>query len=143
MFFILYRGGRGVEGISERRVKNKEGCVLGRRERVEGEIKRLLGIFEPGLDDNVLKVMTPLIRNTAYITVVIDELHDEINKSGFIEEYNNGGGQSGVKESVHVKLHKDYSKLQKENIRCLVDYVPAAKKEDSMLSALRAKKTKQ
>lgn len=116
--------------------RKKETPILGKEEKVQHEIARLNDIFSE-IDANMLQVLSPLIRNSAYITIVIDELHGIINETGYVDKYDNGGGQKGIKESVYVKMHKDYSKLQKDNLRCLAEYVPAAKKKTTLLAALK------
>ncbi|MCL2071469.1 MAG: hypothetical protein FWH07_04445 [Oscillospiraceae bacterium] len=114
----------------------KNSSEAGKPAKIRREEKRLSGIFAE-IDANMLQILSPLIQNSAYITVTIDELQSIINKTGYVVKYDNGGGQSGLKESVHVKMHKDYSKLQKENLKCLAGYVPRARQKDTLLAAMR------
>lgn len=113
----------------------KKEITLGNPLKEEKEVERLLAIFAD-MDSNMLQLLKPLFINAAFITVVIEDLRDIINKTGYVEKYENGGGQSGIKESTYVKLHKDYSKLLKDALSCLAGYVPKAKKKETLELAL-------
>jgi len=104
--------------------------------KVDNEVSRLDRIFVE-IDTNMKELIAPFIRNYAFITVYIEILRGEIHKNGMTEKYDNGGGQIGIKESVWVKLHKDYTKLQKDCIKTLAGYVPKSKRKETMLAAMR------
>ena len=85
---------------------------------INAEKERLRAIFTD-MDENDMKHFEPLIQNTAFINATIDELQTLINKTGYVQEYDNGGGQKGVKESEYVKKHVTYSKLQLANVKAM------------------------
>jgi hypothetical protein len=109
---------------------------LGKAEKVNAEIERLNTIFDE-LDDNVKQTMRGLIQNAAYINICILELQEIINENGYIETYQNGMSQSGVKQSEYVKIHTSYSKILETTLKELVKYAPPAKRKTTLLSALK------
>lgn len=105
-----------------------------KEKKIRKERKRLQKVFE-GLEPNKLETVDALIDRAAYITVSLQELEEQLNRDGWIEEYYNGRNQSGVKKSaaaeVHISLTKNLSTIMKQ----LLDLVPPAQKE-SRLTAL-------
>jgi hypothetical protein len=105
-----------------------------KEKKIRKERKRLQKVFE-GLEPNKLETVDALIDRAAYITVSLQELEEQLNRDGWIEEYYNGRNQSGVKKSaaaeVHISLTKNLSTIMKQ----LLDLVPPAQKE-SRLTAM-------
>jgi hypothetical protein len=105
-----------------------------KEKKIRKETRRLLKVFE-GLEPNKLETVAALIDRAAYITVSLQELEVQLNHDGWVEEYNNGRLQSGLKKSaaaeVHISLTKNLNAIMKQ----LLDLVPPAQKE-SRLSAL-------
>lgn len=103
---------------------------------ISKEKRRLKAIFKD-LDDNKKKLVTPLIEKAAFMSVELDELQITIAKKGFTEKYKNGENQYGTKRSpnadVYIALSKNYAAIIKQ----LTDLVPAAKRKNSKLAALR------
>jgi hypothetical protein len=101
---------------------------------IKKEIRRLKTIFKD-LEPNKLKTVDALIERAAFITVSLKELEEQLNRDGWVEEYQNGRNQSGLKKSaaaeVHISLTKNLSTIMKQ----LIELVPPAQKE-SRLTAL-------
>lgn len=106
-----------------------------REEKINAEIERLMGIFSD-LDENKLNTLKPIIANTAFCKISLEELEKELIIKGFSEEYQNGENQKGRKKTVEADLHLSYSKTLQADIKILVDSVPPAMKK-SKLEALR------
>ena len=102
--------------------------------RVAKEKKRLLEIFKD-LEPNKLQTCRALIDRAAFITVSLQELEEQLNESGWVEYYQNGENQSGIKKAaaadVHISLTKNLNAITKQ----LLELVPPAQKE-SRLDAL-------
>jgi hypothetical protein len=109
---------------------------LTKDERIKKEVRRIKKVLG-GLDRNKLEVVTPLIENAAFMAVSLRELEGIINEKGYVEEYNNGGGQSGTKQSDEVKTHIAMSRNFQAAIKILADIAPAEKRKDGKLAALR------
>ena len=103
-------------------------------ELIKKETRRLKKIFKD-LEPNKLKTVDALISRAAFITVSLQELEEQLNRDGWVEEYQNGSNQRGLKKSaaaeVHISLTKNLSTIMKQ----LIELVPPAQKE-SRLSAL-------
>lgn len=102
---------------------------------IQKETRRLKAVFRD-LDPNKLKTVDALIVRAAYITVSLQELEEQLNRDGWVEEYQNGRNQCGLKKSaaaeVHISLTKNLNAIMKQ----LIDLVPPAQKKESRLAAM-------
>ena len=102
--------------------------------RIKREKDRLEEIFQ-GLEKNKLDTCAALIDRAAFITISLEHLEEELNETGWVETYQNGESQFGMKKSaaadVHISLTKNLNAIMKQ----LLDLVPPAQKE-SRLAAL-------
>ena len=92
-------------------------------ELIKKETRRLKKIFKD-LEPNKLKTVDALINRAAFITISLQELEEQLNRDGWVEEYQNGRNQSGLKKSAaaecHISLTKNLSTIMKQ----LIDLVP-------------------
>lgn len=102
--------------------------------RVAKEKKRLLDIFKD-LEPNKLQTCYALIDRAAFITVSLQELEEQLNESGWVEYYQNGENQSGMKKAAAADVHISLTKNLNAIIKQLLELVPPAQKE-SRLNAL-------
>lgn len=90
------------------------------------------------MDPNKLSTCQTLIDRAAFITVSLHDLEEQLNETGWIEPYQNGENQSGMKKAaaadVHISLTKNLNAIMKQ----LLDLVPPAQKE-SRLAAMMDK----
>ena len=102
--------------------------------RIRKEKERLSDIFQD-LEPNKLSTCQALIDRAAFITVSLEDLEEQLNRTGWVEEYQNGENQFGVKKAaaadVHISLTKNLNTIMKQ----LLDLVPPAQKR-SRLDAL-------
>ena len=102
--------------------------------RIKREKDRLEEIFQ-GLEKNKLDTCAALIDRAAFITISLEDLEEQLNETGWVETYQNGESQFGLKKSaaadVHISLTKNLNAIMKQ----LLDLVPPAQKE-SRLAAL-------
>lgn len=95
------------------------------------ETRRLKKIFKE-LEPNKLKTVDALISRAAFITISLQELEEQLNRDGWVEEYQNGSNQRGLKKSaaaeVHISLTKNLSTIMKQ----LIELVPAEKKKSKL-----------
>lgn len=105
--------------------------------RIKKEKKRLQEIFQD-LEPNKLDTCQALIDRAAFITVSLQDLEWLLNESGWVEPYQNGENQSGMKKAaaadVHISLTKNLNAIMKQ----LLDLVPPAQKK-SRLEAMMGK----
>lgn len=102
--------------------------------RIKEEKERLSEIFKD-LEKNKLDTCAALIDRAAFITISLEDLEAQLNETGWVEEYQNGENQYGMKKSaaadVHISLTKNLNAIMKQ----LLELVPPAQKE-SRLAAL-------
>ena len=99
--------------------------------RIKREKERLNKIFSD-LEPNKLSTCRALIERAAYITVSLEDLEDQLNETGWVEEYQNGENQYGIKKSaaadVHISLTKNLTTITKQ----LLELVPPARKSSKL-----------
>ena len=104
---------------------------LEKQRRIKKERLRLTKIFAD-LDDNKKKTCIALIDRAAFITVSLQDLEEQLNETGWIETYQNGENQYGLKKAaaadVHISLTKNLNAIMKQ----LLDLVPPAQKKGKL-----------
>lgn len=95
--------------------------------RIKKEKKRLGEIFQD-LEENKLKTCQALIDRAAFITVSLEDLEVELNRTGWTEYYQNGETQSGMKKAAAADVHISLTKNLNTIIKQLLDLVPPAQK---------------
>lgn len=94
-----------------------------KKKDVQKEKKRLMNVFKE-IDANKLTFVEHQIDNLAWLNVSINELKIAIDEEGTMMEYNNGGGQSGMRENPNIKTLIAYQKNVISITKQLVDLVP-------------------
>lgn len=96
---------------------------LTKKTRVDREKKRLQEIFKD-LEPNKLETCQSLIDRAAFITVSLQDLEVQLNETGWVEHYQNGANQGGMKKAaaadVHISLTKNLNAITKQ----LLELVP-------------------
>ena len=99
--------------------------------RIRKERARLTRIFVD-LDENKKKTVEALIDRAAFITVSLQDLESQLNATGWVETYQNGENQYGMKKAaaadVHISLTKNLNALMKQ----LLELVPPAQKKGKL-----------
>ena len=104
--------------------------------RIKDEKKRLKEIFAE-LEENKRNLVTPLIEKAAFMSIELDDLQETIEQDGWTSEYQNGETQYGTKKSPEAETYIALSKNYAAVIKQLTELVPAAKRKESRLAALR------
>lgn len=107
---------------------------LTKEERINKEIKRLTGLFK-NVDRDMIKVVSALISNAAFMSITLDDLQVEINTKGCISEYQNGQNQWGTKKSPEVEIYINMIKNHTAIIRQLANLLPQSDKKTVTASA--------
>ena len=82
--------------------------------RVESEVRNLQRITKDAIPDEKRKVVLPMLHNIAFLKVKLDEARHELLYESIFTEYDNGGGQSGLRE------HPGFSAYNKLFTTCLL-----------------------
>lgn len=98
-----------------------------RNNRISEEIERISGFFEK-LPKNKLSIISPLIRNAAFMRVTLDDLQETIARDGPVDHYQNGANQSGTKQSAALQGYIALQKTYLQTVKSLAEYLPPEKK---------------
>ena len=99
--------------------------------KIKKEKSKLLKIFKE-IDENKKKFISSQIDDLAWLIVSIKELQEEIDYTGTIVDYDNGGGQKGVKDNPNIKTLIAYQKNANAIYKMLIDLVPNATKKSKL-----------
>lgn len=105
--------------------------------KIRKEKKRLQVLFKD-LEPNKLQTCQALIDRAAFITISLEELEDQLNETGWVEYYQNGENQSGMKKAAAADVHISLTKNLNAIVKQLLELVPPAQKE-SRLAAMMSK----
>jgi hypothetical protein len=61
---------------------------------------------ESGVDAEKIDALTPLFDNICWMQIKLDDARAEIGEDGLLTEYDNGGGQSGVRQNPAFKAYE-------------------------------------
>ena len=92
-------------------------------ELIRAEETRLMDLFTDA-DPNKLDFIREQVKQLAFFNVSLKDLQEKINQWGTLIQYDNGGGQSGVKTNPDVKTLTDYQKLSNSIVNILIRIVP-------------------
>lgn len=93
---------------------------------IRAEKKRLAKIFDR-LPQNAASAAEKLIDNAAFMAVSLQELQEIINEKGYVEEYQNGANQSGIKKSSECDIYNTMIKNFNATMKQLFDLLPDGK----------------
>ncbi len=93
---------------------------------IKAEKNRLMRIFEK-LPPNAAAAAQKLIDNAAFMAVSLQELQNIINVKGYVEEYQNGANQTGIKKSSEVDIYNTMIKNFNTTMKQLFDLLPDGK----------------
>lgn len=99
------------------------------QERADAERARLIELVQQYANESHVSALETVIENCAWMKAKLDETREAIKVSGVAIKYDNGGGQSGIRENP---LFKGYHALWKSymlGLREIIDLVPAAKEK--------------
>lgn len=85
-------------------------------------IKRLLK--ESGTSDARMKMLEPVIENVAWMKIKLDQAREKIKASGIVMPYDNGGGQTGIRENPAFKGYEALWKSYMTGMSKLLEAMP-------------------
>lgn len=104
--------------------------------RIEKEKERLLEIFQD-LEENKLNTCRALIGRAAFITISLEDIEEQLNKTGWVEMYQNGENQSGLKKAAAADVHISLTKNLNAIVKQLLELVPPAQKASRLEAMMR------
>ena len=125
--------------------------TLEEKATVEAERLRSL-LFDCGVDEKRIELIQTLIENTAWMKAKLDDAQRAIKTSSVCVPYDNGGGQTGIRENPLFKgyegLFKSYMAGMKVILSTLPPQAEAVRKQEiekpkTMLELVRDKHRKE
>lgn len=75
--------------------------------RCKKEVRKMARFCkEVGVDAKKIDAFTPLFDNICWMQIKLEDAREEIGEAGLLTEYDNGGGQSGVRQSPAFKAYE-------------------------------------
>ena len=112
-------------------------------------IKALLSFY--GVKQEKIKLLSPIIENVVWMRFKLDDTREKIKTSSVVIPYDNGGGQTGLRENPLYKgyesLFKSYMAGMGKILECLpkeaADDAVTVEKPKSVLELVRDKHKKE
>lgn len=104
--------------------------------QIKAEYNRLHSYFE-GIEQNQLAIAEPLMANSAFMKVTLEEMQKSIAESGVVDEYQNGENQKGLKQSAAIQAYNSLIKNYASVTKMLFALLPKSVSE-SRLQAFMA-----
>jgi len=114
------------------------------------EINRIKNLLlESGASEHRVKILEPVIENTAFMKSKLDESKNLLERSSIVISYDNGGGQKGIRENPIFKGYESLWKSYMQGMKQIIDSIPEehaeAKEKEmekprTMLEVVRARK---
>lgn len=106
-------------------------------ERAEKEKNRITEILEhSGVSEKKREMLIPIIENTAWMKIKLDDSRQTIKNSQIAINYDNGGGQRGIRENPLFKGYESLWKAYMQGMIKIIECMPLemAAKETDMLN---------
>lgn len=123
------------------------------RVRAEEEQNRITAILtEVGISDKRMRLLEPVILNTAWMKAKLDDAREAIKHSQIAIPYDNGGGQKGLRENPLFKGYESLWKSYMQGMNRILDCLPqevieieteVVEKPKTMLELVREKHRKE
>ena len=95
------------------------------RARAEEEEKRILDLLEEiGISDKRMKLLRPIVVNTAWMKAKLDDAREAIKNSNIVITYDNGGGQRGIRENPLFKGYESLWRSYMAGMSKILDSLP-------------------
>ena len=95
---------------------------------IKAEKKKLSGIYTR-MDKKTKKAVDSLVDEAAFMAASLYELREIINEKGYVEMYQNGANQKGVKKCSEVEIYNTMIKNYSSVVKQLTDLIPKKQEE--------------
>lgn len=94
-----------------------------KEEIIKAEKRKLSGIYTR-LDKKTKKAVDSLVGEAAFMAASLYELREKINEKGYVEAYQNGANQKGIKKCSEVEIYNTMIKNYSSVVKQLTDLIP-------------------
>lgn len=116
------------EVVKREEKRDSATLYLEKQKQIKKEISRLRRLFKD-IDENKKKLVNTTIEDIAFMTITMQELRDNIVRSGTTVKYQNGANQFGTKQSPDAQLYLQMSQKQTQAMKILLDCMPKSEKK--------------
>ena len=99
-------------------------------EIIKAEKRKLAGIYTR-LDKKTKKAVDSLVDEAAFMGASLFELREKINEKGYVEVYQNGANQKGIKKCSEVEIYNTMIKNYSSVVKQLTDLIPKKQENTS------------
>jgi hypothetical protein len=93
--------------------------------RAEEEQNRIIELLnEVGISAKKMKLLEPIVINTAWMKVKLDDAREAIKNSNIVISYDNGGGQKGIRENPLFKGYESLWRSYMAGMAKILDSLP-------------------
>lgn len=92
--------------------------------RIDSEVRNLQRITKDVIPDEKRKVAMPIIHNLAFLKVKLEVARNDLLYENIFTEYDNGGGQSGLREHPGFSAYNKLFTTFQRGIKQLCDMMP-------------------
>lgn len=92
--------------------------------RYQSELKKLQRLTKDVIPDDRRNAIMPLMSNIAFLKVKLDQARNELMGESIFTEYDNGGGQSGVREHPGFSAYNKLFTTLSRGIKQITDMMP-------------------
>lgn len=103
--------------------------------RIKKELSRISKYFKD-LPENQKAIVSPLLQNSAFMRVTLEDLQEHINQEGVTEEYQNGANQRGIKQSATLQSYNTLIKNYASVTKTLFQLLPKEARRDGLQAFL-------
>ena len=103
----------------------------------QNELKRLQRLTKDVIPDDKPTAIMPLMSNIAFLKVKLDQARVDLMGESIFTEYDNGGGQTGVRENPAFRAYEALWKTYLSGLDALLKLLPEGAAEDPALSAVK------
>lgn len=100
-------------------------AYLAKEKQIKREISKLKRQFKD-IPKEKINLVDSTIKSVAFMSVTMEDLQENIVRVGTTVEYDNGGGQKGIKQSPDAQLYLQLSQKHTQAMKILLDLVPKA-----------------
>ena len=95
--------------------------------RAEEEQNRIIELLnEVGISAKKMKLLEPIVLNTAWMKVKLDDAREAIKNSNIVISYDNGGAQKGIRENPLFKGYESLWRSYMAGMAKLLESLPQA-----------------
>lgn len=103
---------------------------------IKKEYKRLEGLLDKaGVPEHQKEVLQPVIDNLSWQRVKLEETMELMKDADVVIEYNNGGGQEGIRENPIFKAYISLFRIYLAGLDKFTSYLPKDLQEEEKQSS--------